>query len=113
MKAEEIEKMDKAYDLWWQAHDKFGHSYKSFSHRKRSLEFAKHWAEQYASQREKEEVESGWDKINDVIIRLTKEMQNVEPFSQKHSNLWSRRNRLLDAKKLIEDELNTSTKPRE
>jgi len=58
--AEELREMDKEYDLWWQAHKKFGHSYKSFSHRKRSLEFAKYWGKQHANQGGKEEKEAGW-----------------------------------------------------
>jgi hypothetical protein len=43
MKAEKFKTMEKVYNLWLAKHPKGDHNYKSFSHMRRSIEFAEHW----------------------------------------------------------------------
>ena len=45
MKKEEFRLMEREYNAWLYKHPKGEHNYKSFSHMRRSLEFAKHWNE--------------------------------------------------------------------
>ena len=43
MEKEEFKLMEKEYNTWLYKHPKGDHNYKSFSHMRRSLEFAKYW----------------------------------------------------------------------
>ena len=54
MKEEEFRAMENKYNSWLARHPKRDHNYKSFSHMRRSVEFAKH----IANQRVLEELEN-------------------------------------------------------
>jgi len=43
MSKAEFKEMEKEYNIWLHKHPKGDHSYKSFSHMRRSLEFAKYY----------------------------------------------------------------------
>jgi hypothetical protein len=45
MEKKEFKLMEKEYNTWLYKHPKGDHNYKSFSHMRRSLEFAKYWNE--------------------------------------------------------------------
>ena len=45
MKKEEFRLLEKEYNVWIDQHPKKGHSYVSWSHMKRTLEFAKYYNE--------------------------------------------------------------------
>jgi len=45
MKPDEFKIIEKEYNLWLRQHPKGDHNYKSFSHMRRSLEFAKYYNE--------------------------------------------------------------------
>ena len=41
---QEFKKIERQYDTWLYRHPKGDHNYKSFSHMRRSIEFAKHYS---------------------------------------------------------------------
>ena len=43
MNKDEFREMERLYNAWLQQHPKGDHNYKSFSHMRRSVEFAKHY----------------------------------------------------------------------
>ena len=45
MDKEEFKLMEREYNTWLAKHPKGDHNYKSFSHMRRSIEFAKYWNE--------------------------------------------------------------------
>ena len=65
MEKEEFKLMEREYNMWLAKHPKGDHNYKSFSHMRRSLEFAKYWNEK-ENKRLKEKI-NNLNKQADII----------------------------------------------
>ena len=55
MTKEEFRLMEREYVIWLDKHPKGDYSYRSFSHMRRTLEFAKHWNEKQINQNKDEQ----------------------------------------------------------